>query len=255
MMRRLSRVVTVAAIGTVVCLGILGVRSSATNARGPFTVPTSPTKECENLSWCYGIRGLWVVVPADSEATYLFSCPTRSLVKGKYLLGGTDAQVSSKDVRVWYDGHLGAPIGSELPGAGLLFHAVTRSGKAGSFRPILGCISLKQASGRSTLSARRTGGSPSASHSAPPAPNPRAVRLELEPGWDRTVSVSCLKSETLVGSWGAAAFGTSEPPVLPRANAITITRHEVGNTVSAAIKTSTSVPYLIFVQVGALCEP
>jgi len=234
------------------CLLLLAASVSAAGAGagGPFTLPKSKTQECHLVAWCYGSAGPWVVVPATGTATYLFRCPARSATRGQFLLGGTDSLASSKSVRVWYDGELGAPIGQQGLGAGLLFHAVTIDGKRGSFQPLLGCISLAQAVKRSTVSARAA----SPPRSAPPV-NPRATDLILAPGDDRTTSTSCHRGETLVGKWIAVSFGTDGPPVLPAPDAIEIATRGVGRAVQAVIRTTSSVRYLIRIQVGALCQP
>jgi hypothetical protein len=224
--------------------------AAADAARGPFTLPPPKTQECHLVAWCYGSAGPWVVVPAKGTATYLFRCPPRSATRGQFLLGGTDSLASSKSVRVWYDGELGAPIGQQSLGSGLLFHAVTLDGKPGSFQPVLGCISLAQAVKRSTVSARAV----SPPRSAPPA-NPRTTELILAPGDDRTTSTSCHRGEKLVGKWSAVAFGTDGPPVLPAPGAIKIATRGVGRSVQAVIRTADSVRYLIRIQVGALCQP
>lgn len=245
----------VAAVGlAALAMATLVGSTAAKTTKGPFTLAPSPTQQCHNLAYCFGIAGLWVVIPANGQATYLFGCPPRAATKGGYLLGGTDAQASSTSVRVWYDGKLGAPIGLQTPGSALLFHAVTGNAKQGSFRPILGCISLTQASKRSTVSARRATATPAKSHSAS-QPQPRATRLILAPGNAQAASTSCLRSEKLVGSWSAVAYGTDGPPHLPPPGAVKIVTHEVGNTVQASITTASSIPYLIHIQIGAMCEP
>ena len=250
MTRALKRLAAMAALAVVAVSSFAG-SSAAQTAAGPFTLPPSKTQECHNLAYCFGIAGLWVVVPANGEATYLFGCPPLATTKGQYLLGGTDALASSSAVQVWYDGELGAPIGHQDPGSSLLFHAVTSNGKQGSFQPVLGCINLTQASKRSTVSARLAAASP---HSAP-QPHWHATRLILAPGDALPASVSCVAKEKLVGSWSAVAYGTSGPPHLPPASAVKIVTHEAGNTVEAQITTAKSIPYLIHIQIGAVCEP
>src|SRR5581483_1089904 len=227
--------------------------SSARTALGPFSIAPSPTHECQRLHYCLGIAGLWVVVPATGEATYLFGCPPRSLTKGAFLLGGTDALASSKSVRVWFAGKLGAPIGKQEPGSALLFHAVTTNGKQGSFQPILGCIDLTQASKRSTVSARQAEAAPAPTSA--PAPHWHATTLILAPGNAQPASTSCLAHEKLVGSWNAVAYGTSGPPKLPAPGAVKVATHSVRNTVQAQITTASTIPYLIHIQIGAVCEP
>jgi len=242
-----------AVLGAVLAVAALVGSPSARIAANPFPVAPSRTHECHNLGYCFGIAGPWVVIPANGEATFLFGCPPRPATKGAFLLGGTDALGSAKDVRVWYDGQLGAPIGTQTPGSSLLFHAVTGNGKRGTFQPYVGCISLSQVTKRSTVSARRAAATPSAPSA--PAPHPRAKRLILAPGDAQPASLSCLKKEKLVGSWSAVAYGTAGPPRLPPPDAVRIVTHSVGNTVRAQITTAKSIPYLIQIQIGALCEP
>jgi hypothetical protein len=248
--QRRSGVVLLAALTA----GVLAGGSLAKPSRGPFPLAPSRTQECHNLAYCFGIAGLWVVIPAHGEATYLFGCPPRSETKGAFLLGGTDALASSGSVRVWYDGKLGAPIGAQTPGSGLLFHAVTNDGSQGSFRPILGCISLSQATKRSTVSARRYATGPAGGQSAQ-TPRPRATNLILAPGDTLPATAGCLRTEKLVGSWSAVAYGTAGPPRLPPPKAVKIVTHETRGTVSAEITTANSIPYLIHIQIGAICEP
>jgi hypothetical protein len=248
-----------------VALGLIALAAAtlvggswAETAGSPFFIPPPATKECNNLAYCFGITGPWVLIPANGEASFLFGCPVRAKTRGDYLLGGTDSLASSNNIRVWFDGQLGAPIGlpngQNGPNAGLLFHAVTNNGKPGSFQPILGCISLLSASKRSTVSARKAAAPPGTPRSEPP-PHLHAKLLLLEPGWDRSLSVSCLKHERLVGNWKAFAFGSNGPPDLPSSGPGVIQTVDVGNTVRAVIRTNSSVPYLIQAQVGAICEP
>jgi hypothetical protein len=232
----------------------------AATAGGPFFGPppakSAATNECANLAYCYGVRGPWVEVPAGSEATFLLGCPERAAAAGQFLLGGADSRASAADIRVWYEGSLGAPLGNlttQSSLAGLLFHARSESGKRGTFQPVVGCISLKQASKRSTVSAR-VATAPPAAHAAPTATF-RSTNVILEPGWDRTITKSCNPGEKLVGGWSAVAYGTLNPPALPPARAVTTKTSTSGRTVSARVRTTTVVPYLIRIQVGAVCEP
>ena len=234
---------------------VLAVGVAAKPSDSPIYVAPAQraTKECNHLAFCRGIEGLWVVVPAHGEASFLFGCPVRSKELGNFLLGGTDARTSSTHVRVWYDGKLGQiglPSGQNGPSSGLLFHAVSDDGRQGSFQPVLGCISLREATKRSTVSARLQPGT-----LAPPAPELRAQNILLEPGQDRVTGISCRAKETLVGSWGAVAYGTEGPPALPPAGAVTAQTTDSGRTVHAQIHTVSSVQHLIHIQIGAMCEP
>ena len=71
------------------------------------------------------------------------------------MVGGLDAQVTSRDVHVDFVGRLGAPV---QPGATTtryaLFRAVSTSKRAQLFQPLLGCVPTQGGGGRSTVSAR-----------------------------------------------------------------------------------------------------
>jgi hypothetical protein len=230
------------------------VVAGGASASSPIYIPPSPTKVCAGLPFCFGITGPWVVVPAKGEATFLLDCPTRAAGRDAFLIGGADSLASSRTIRVWYDGDLATPLGSPTSTAnGLLFHAIANDGRAGTFQPILGCIDLRQASRRSTVSARFAAAPPAAPHAAS-SPLTRMKLLVLEPGWSRTLTVRCLSRETLVGTWDAYAFGTESPPILPPPGAVRIRTLQLGKSVRASIHTNASISHLIEVQVGALCE-
>lgn len=253
-MSRRTRTLLTAAIVALAAI-VLAAGAVGRTSNGPiYVIPSQrATKQCNHLAFCRGIQGLWVVVPARGEATYLFGCPVRSKERGNFLLGGTDARTSTKHIRVWYDGKLGQvglPDGQNGHTSGLLFHAVSDNGERGSFQPVLGCISLRQATKRATVAAP-----PPAGTLAPPAPVLRAQNLLFEPGQQRSVSYSCSKHETLVGSWSAVAYGTEAPPALPPPDAVTATTTDAGGIVHAKIRAAATVQHLIHIQIGEICEP
>ena len=197
-------------------------------------------------------------MPARGEATFLFGCPMH---RG-FIVGGTDARASAADVRVWFDGQLGAPIGASPSnaedGAVLLFHALTYNLRAAFFQPILGCVSLTQASKRSTVSILLSGALPG---------RPPVASLDLRANTHRhsaravklpTLTV-CPTGETLVGSWSGVAFATSAPPAQAYARDVTIRTFDRGGKVHAvfAIANALFVPLapIAEVQVGAMCKP
>jgi hypothetical protein len=256
---RIRRLLVVASLVVLLATALTGGGAARTSGSPFYVVPSAGvpvTTECHNLAYCYGVHGPWVVVPARGEATFLFGCPERAAELGAFLLGGTDALASSKHVHVWYDGLLGAPFGAQTQNstAGLLFHAATDNGKSGSFQPVLGCIDLIQASKFSTVSAVRPAVPPAGTRSAP-SPSLKVTFALLEPGWDRPISLSCPSHNTLVGSWGAATFGTQGPPVFPHPGPVTITSVDRGGAVHAQVRTASWVPYLIRIQIGVMCEP
>ena len=241
-----------------VCGAFAGI-GRATTAGGPFYLVPSPTKECSSVPSCVSVTGPWVVVPAHGEVTYLVSCPNRI----KFLTGGTDAQASSDDIRVWWDGPLGAPLGTPLhresptsnAGTVLLFHAVSNDGRMGSFQPSLGCIKLQDLTKRSTLSARVVAAGPAVTPSA--ALDLRAKQVLLGPGLTLTAKSSCVRKEKIVGSWYSLAFETPKPPDLSHVGAVSVETRVRDNAVVAVIRTQDSLPEppQAEVQVGAMCEP
>jgi hypothetical protein len=247
------------AVVTAAGLALAALVTTAGLAGTPFYLLPAATQECQNVSHCKAVSGPWVAVPANGEATFLFACPERR----SFVVGGTDARASSTDVRVWFDGALGAPIGepkiSAKNGAVILFHAETNNGKPGSFQPILGCVSLTDLSKRSTVSARVAANAPGTAPGAPVDLRASQVELGLSAGLAiPKTTVTCAKSENLVGSWSAVAFGTATPPDPAYAKAVSITTTLKGRTVHAVFSLSRMFGVLApeaYAQVGAICEP
>jgi hypothetical protein len=249
----------VAASLLVLVAAALASSSFAKPAGLPFYLIPSTTKECKNVSHCRAVNGPWVAVPAHGEATYLFGCPMRR----SFVVGGSDARASSTAVRVWFDGELGAPIGSPRfgakDGAVLLFHAETNNGRPGSFQPILGCVSLIDLSKRSTVSARLAGAVPGTTPGPPLDLHAEQIALGLTTGLARPMAtLRCPGNEKLVGTWHALALGTAVPPSPAYAKAVTITTVVAGNRVHAAFALNrlfgTLAPQA-WAQIGAMCEP
>src|SRR5207245_8867514 len=83
-------------------------------------------------------------------AEFLLSCP-----KGRSVVGGLDAQATSREVRVGFDGRIGAPVSPGVTTTRYaLFRAVSTSKRAQAFQPLLGCVPVQGGGGRSTVSAR-----------------------------------------------------------------------------------------------------
>ena len=205
----------------------------------------SATNECHGIPSCIRVPGPWVVVPAHGMADYLLSCP-----EGRSVVGGLDAQATSRDVRVSFDGRLSAPV---QPGQTTtryaLFHAVSVSRKTQAFQPLLGCIPTQGGGGRSTVSARVV-----------PVGEPLEYRSRIVvvgPGDVKFGRVSCLKTEKLVGGWHAIAFRTKQPPNLANVGLVSARHSIVGKkvVVTASSTDALSPDAHAIVQVGAECAP
>ena len=205
----------------------------------------SATNECRGIPSCIRVPGPWVVVPAHGSTDYLLSCPG-----GRSVVGGLDAQATSRDVRVSFDGRLGAPV---QPGQTTtryaLFHAVSVSGKRQAFQPLLGCVPTQGGGGRSTVSARVV-----------PVGEPIEYRSRIVvvgPGDVKFGRVACQKTETLVGAWHAIAFRTKQPPNLASVGLVRAHHEVVGKkaVVTASSTDALSPDAHAIVQVGAECAP
>jgi len=203
------------------------------------------TNECHGIQACIRVVGPWVVVPARGQATYLLTCPG-----GRSVVGGLDAQVTSRDVRVSFDGRLSAPV---QPGSTTtryaLFHAVSLSGRVQVFQPLLGCVPLQGGGGRSTVSAHVTPAGPSLEY--------RSRIAVISPGSIGFAKVSCLPSERIAGSWHALAFRTKNPPALANAGRVETTTVVVGKkvVVTASASDGLSIDAHAIIQAGAECAP
>ena len=203
------------------------------------------TNECRGITACIPVAGPWVLVPAHGQATYLLTCPG-----GRSIVGGLDAQASSRAVRVSFDGRIGAPVSPGVTTTRYaLFRAVSTSGRAQTFQPRLGCIPTQGGGGRSTVSARVTPAGPSLEL--------RSRIVIIGPGQVRFAKVACLASEQLVGTWHAIAFRVKQPPKLGAGTLVDVTRTIVGRkvVVTATATDGLSIDVHPVVQVGAECAP
>ena len=223
----------------------LGAIVVALAAAATFAPAGGASSECRGIQACIRVAGPWVVVPAHGKATYLLTCPG-----GRSVVGGLDAVVTSRDVRIGFDGRLSAPV---QPGATTtryaLFRAVSLSGHVQAFQPLLGCVPLQGGGGRSTVSA----------FVSPPGPSLeyRSRIAVLAPGSVGFAKVSCTGSERLVGSWHALAFRTKNPPALDNAGRVRTSTVVIGTkvVVTASASDGLSIDVHAIVQAGAECAP
>ena len=211
-----------------------------------FAPAGGATNECHGIQSCIRVPGPWVAVPAHGTAEYLLTCP-----RGRSVVGGLDAQVTSREVHVDFVGRLGAPV---QPGATTtryaLFRAVSTSPRAQLFQPLLGCVPTQGGGGRSTVSARVI--SPSG-----PSLEFRSRIVVIGPGTVRFGRVACLPTEKLVGAWHAVAFRTKQPPPVSNAVYVKATHVVLGKkvVVTGSAADALSIDVHAVVQVGAECAP
>jgi hypothetical protein len=203
------------------------------------------TNECRGIMACIRVPGPWVLVPPHGSVQYLLSCPG-----GRSVVGGLDAQATSRAVRVSFDGRLGAPVSPGVTTTRYaLFRAVSTSGRPQTFQPLLGCVPLQGGGGRSTVSARVTPVGPSLEL--------RSRIVIIGPGQVRFAKVACHSDETLVGAWHAVAFRVKKPPTIGTGTLVQVDRTRVGKQVvaTATATDGLSIDVHAVVQVGAECAP
>jgi hypothetical protein len=205
------------------------------------------TNECRGIQQCIRVPGPWVVVPAHGTAAYLLTCP-----QGRSIVGGLDAQVTSREVHVWFEGRLGAPVApGQTTTRYALFRAASTSKKPQVFQPLLGCIPTQGGGGRSTVSARTGVTPPGVSLEY------RSRIVVIGPGDVKFAKVSCVRTEQLVGAWHAIAFRTKAPPDLMHLGLVSAQHVVVGKqvVVTASSTDALSVDAHAVVQAGAECAP
>jgi hypothetical protein len=210
-----------------------------------FAPAGGATNECRGIMACIRVPGPWVLVPSGGRVQYLLSCPG-----GRSVVGGLDAQATSRAVRVGFEGRLGAPVGPGVTTTrSALFRAVSTAKRPQAFQPLLGCVPLQGGGGRSTVSARVTPAGASIEY--------RSRIVVIGPGQVKFAKVSCKPDEKLVGSWHAIAFRVKQPPKLGSGSLVDVTRQTVGKQVvaTASATDGLSIDVHAVVQVGAECAP
>ncbi len=210
-----------------------------------FAPASGATNECRGIMACIRVPGPWVLVPPGGRVQYLLSCPG-----GRSIVGGLDVQATSRDVRVGFEGRLGAPVSPGVTTTRYaLFRAVSTSKRPQAFQPLLGCVPTQGGGGRSTVSARVTPAGPSLEY--------RSRIVIIGPGQVKFAKVSCKPDEKLVGSWHAIAFRVKKPPKLGTGSLVDVTRRSFGKRVvaTASATDGLSIDVHAVVQVGAECAP
>jgi hypothetical protein len=216
----------------------------------PLVLPAggaAATHECDGLDVCISARGPWVAVPASPRGKlrtvyYQLSCPRRAVV------GGLDAVLGTRAVKVQFLGELGSPVN---PGISTGRHAVFVATYAGrrptAFQPLIGCIPRGGGGGSGTtrtLAATR------------PQPPVRRVRsLRLPAGGPRRIVVSCRPGERLAASSHAVGFRTRRLPAAAVLTGATVTRRERDRSVEVRAQRDATVPrgVRVEIQVHAIC--
>jgi hypothetical protein len=174
--------------------------------------PAAATNECRGLEVCVPVTGPWVLA-APGEVQFQLACPKR------FVVGGLDAELSSRGIDVGFVGKLGSPVNPGITTsqeAVFLGRFVRGRDSAPSFRPHIGCVPASGGGQRVPTAYRVV---------APGKPVQRRVfELRVRSGKTRRYVGRCLRNERLAAATHAIAFYGDKPPTAALARAVTVTQ-------------------------------
>jgi hypothetical protein len=190
------------------------------------------------------VVGPWVSTGA-TRGEFQLACPRR------YIVGGLDAELSSRGIEVGFVGALGSPVNPGITTAKeavFLGQYLRGRDRAPSFRPLIGCVPA-QGGGRR---------SPTAYRAFPPTkPTVRQVKtVRARPGTTASVVARCPKAQRLVSASHAVAFYGSSPPTAAAVQAVTVKRHVAAGVVTLRVRATRAIAQArTIVQLDLLCVP
>jgi hypothetical protein len=204
--------------------------------------PAGATNECRGLQVCVPVTGPWVLA-APEEVQFELACPKR------FIVGGLDAELSSRGIDVGFVGRLGSPVNPGITTskeAVFLGRFVRGRDRAPSFRPHIGCVPASGGGQRV----------PTARHAvAPGQPVERRVfQVDVRPGKTRLFVGRCLARERLAAATHAIAFYGDAPPTAALARAVSVTQRVRSGRAELTIRASRAVAATrSVVQLDLLC--
>jgi hypothetical protein len=208
-------------------------------ACGVAASPAGATNECKGLQVCVPVTGPWVLA-APGQVEFQMSCPKR------FIVGGLDAELSSRGIDVGFVGSLGSPVNPGITTSQqvvFLGRLVRGRDPAPFFRPHIGCV---PASG----GGKRV---PTAFHPvAPGKPTQRMVsQVAVHPGGIRHFATRCPNGERLVAATHAIGFAGATPPSVAAVRSVLVAQHVAGERVTLAIRAGPRVHAIV--QLDLLC--
>ena len=209
--------------------------------------PAGAARECQGLMVCVPKAGPWVVVTTSGAAPrprveYQLKCPRH------YVVGGLDAELSTRAIDVSFIGSLGSPVNpgiSTTDSVVFVGSYVGRATAAASFRPHIGC-----------LPGRGGGTRIPTAHGPVLAGHPtirRAHTVRVRPG-SSTVAQVCETHERLVDAHQAIGFYTRTPPSASLSRSVTATLTLQGNRAVVRVRANAEISAVhAVVQVQAVC--
>jgi hypothetical protein len=214
---------------------LVAVLAAAAAACAIAAAPAMATNECKGLKICVPVVGPWVLA-APGQVEFQLACPKR------FIVGGLDAELSSRVIDVGFVGSLGSPVNPGVTTskeAVFLGRLVRGRDPAPSFRPHIGCVPASGGGQRV----------PTAYHVfAPGKPSLRRVtQVFVGAGSRRTLHRRCAHGEQLVAATHAVGFPA--PPTAAQAQSVRVTQRVSAGLVTLTIASRTRA----LVQLDLVC--
>jgi hypothetical protein len=218
--------------------------SALATACAVAAAPAYATNECRGLQVCVPVAGPWVLA-SPGQVEFQLACPKH------FVVGGLDAELSSRGIDVGFVGSLGSPVNPGITTskeAVFLGRLVRGRDSAASFRPHIGCV---PASG----GGQRT---PTAYHAfAPGKPSVRhVIQISVRPGRLRRYVGRCARNEQLVAATHAIGFFGDAPPSTSLARSVHVTQRVPAGRVKLTIRAGRAIAgSRAVVQLDLVCAP
>lgn len=232
----------------------LAVLVAAALGSGVGAPTASAGTECEGLPECIRVVGPWVSVSAGPTPTYFrVRCPGPGQT-----VGGLDADYprGGGGVDVTFLGALGGPVGPGITtGRDIVFVAFATRPRAGTFRPLLGCIPATGGGGRSRTSyePRRTLSAVARPAAVGPVLTRRVKTVRLADIARQSMSHRCRPAERLLSFSTAIAFRTRTAPSTARLGSVSASARRVGSRVLVTVRGRPPAGVRVELQIHAVC--
>jgi hypothetical protein len=206
--------------------------------------PAYATNECRGLKVCVPVAGPWVLA-SPGRIEFQLACPKR------FVVGGLDAELSSRAIDVGFIGNLGSPVNPGITTskeAVFLGRLVRGSDLSASFRPHIGCVPASGGGGRAPTAYRAfTPGQPSA----------REVKqIVVRPGPSRRYVEQCARGERLAAATHAIGFFGDSPPSASLVRSVRVAQRVHAGRVQLTIRATHALAgSRAVVQVDLVCAP
>jgi hypothetical protein len=220
------------------------VLAVAVTACAFVVAPAYATNECRGLNVCVPVTGPWVLA-SPGQVEFQLACPKR------FVVGGLDAELSSRGIDVGFVGNLGSPVNPGITTskeAVFLGRLVQGHDPAASFRPHIGCIPASGDGQRNPTAYQAfKPGKPSVRH---------VTEIVVEPGRTRHYFRGCARNESLVAATHAIGFYGDIPPSASLARSVQVAQSVRAGRVKLTIRATRAIGLdNAVVQLDLVCAP